>query len=223
MDPKLELQWFVSFISNLLHTEELFWCFKIPYVKAEQHTCRQGRMASSHFLRLPTHRDGSTGSIYKTDFCKSCATFPLYQLWLEISKALKETAIVFNYTKSGHVKCTALKDRILSFGVFFIICYTLVLVCFEESQEQVNLVIKQKQLNELTVVQLTENSVGLMNFNWYIILHTTITQAQTEDAVEANGRSLAYGTANVHDARNTKFIRDTYKAKRETQLLLGIG
>lgn len=67
----------------------------------------------------------------------------------------------------------------------------------------------------LTVVQFTEYSAGLMDFNWYIILHTTITQAQTEDMVEAIGRRLAYGTANVQDARNTKFIRDTYIAKKE--------
>lgn len=102
------------------------------------------------------------------------------------------------------------KVEVLLFAVFDIICYTLVLVCSEVSQEQANLFRKQKQLKKLTVVHLTENSAGLMIFNWYIILHTTITQAQTEDTVEAIGRSLAYGTANVHDARNTKFISDTY-------------
>lgn len=62
-----------------------------------------------------------------------------------------------------------------------------------------------------------------MNFNWYIILQTTITQAQTEDTEEATGRSLAYGTANVHDARKTKFIKDTYTTQKETHLLLNAG
>lgn len=69
-------------------------------------------------------------------------------------------------------------------------------------------------------MQFTENSAGLMDFNWYIILHTTITQAQTEDMVEAIGRSLAYGTANVHDARNTKFIKETYITKKEKHYLV---
>lgn len=182
-------------------------------------------MESPHFLRLPTHRDGSTGSMYKTDFCKSCATSPLYELWLEISKTLKETASVFHHTKSKHVKHAELKARIISYVLFFIICYTLILVCFEVSQEQVNLFRKQKKklLKKLTVLQLTENSAGLMNFNWYIILHTTITQAQIEDTVEATGRSLAYGIANVHEARKTKFIRDTYITKREIHILLDEG
>lgn len=170
---------------------------------SEQHTCRQGRMASPHFFRLPTHRDGSTGSVYKTDFCRSCATFPLYQLWLEISKALKETASVSSYT-SMYVKMHRNKN---------VYSYSLILIGMFWSKPEAGQIPKK-----LTEVQLTENSVGLMNFNWYIILHTTITQAQTEDTVEATGRSLAYGTANVQDARKTKFISDTYITKREKHL-----
>lgn len=58
-------------------------------------------------------------------------------------------------------------------------------------------------------MQFEEYSDGLILFSWYIILHTTITQAQTEDTLKAKGRSLGYGRANVQNTKNKKFISDT--------------
>lgn len=64
-------------------------------------------------------------------------------------------------------------------------------------------------VSKLTVVQLEEYSRGLMTLSWYSILHTTMTQAQTEDTLEAMGRTRGKGRAKAHSTRNKKFIRDT--------------
>lgn len=70
-------------------------------------------------------------------------------------------------------------------------------------------------VSELTAVQLEEYSRGLMTLSWYSILHTTMTQAQTEDTLEAMGRSRGKGRAKVHRTRNMKFIRDTWGTKKK--------